>query len=191
MGLEAKPSDDALLERIVQRDVDAFEALYRRHHARLAALVRRLTRCAELADEIANEALLVVWQKASSFRRQAQVSTWLCGIAYRLALKRLTRARTTPTTVDLDDAVLVEPISPEHLAVEAERHRRLLAGMARLPAAQRAVIELTFVHGCSYAEIAALLECPVGTVKTRMFHARARLKAVIGDNECDERETSS
>ncbi len=164
---------------MIARDVEAFEALYRKHHQRLVRLVTRMTRRAELADEIANEAMLVLWQRAPSFRGASQVSTWLCGIAYRLALKRLDRDRRRPDRVELADATEVDPLSPERVVADGQLHARLQRAVAALPASQQAVIELTFVHGCSYAEIARLLDCPVGTVKTRMFHARARLRHAL------------
>lgn len=174
-------ADERLVERVVGHDVAAFELLYRKHYDRLVALVARMTRRAEVAEEVADEAMLVLWRKPQSFRGASRVSTWLCGIAYRLALKRLTRARRQPDLVDLEAVELVDPLSPERVASATERHRLLMRAMAELPPAQLAVVELTFVHGCGYQEIAELLDCPVGTVKTRMFHARLRLKRVLGD----------
>lgn len=172
-------SDEALLERVVARDVRAFETLYRKHHGRLVGLVTRLTRQAELGDEVANEAMLVLWQRASDFRGASRVSTWLCGIAYRLALKRLARDGRRPETVEIAEDHGVDTRSPEHAYAERQRHDRLRRAIAALPPAQRAVVDLTFAEGCSYPEIAELLDLPLGTVKTRMFHARTRLRHAL------------
>jgi len=172
-------SDEALLERVVARDVRAFETLYRKHHGRLVGLVTRLTRRAELGDEVANEAMLVLWQRAPDFRGASRVSTWLCGIAYRLALKRLARDSRRPETVEIAEDHGVDTRSPEHAYAEVQSHDRLRRAIAALPPAQRAVVDLTFAEGCSYPEIAELLDLPLGTVKTRMFHARTRLRHAL------------
>ena len=177
-GGAAAVDDAELMRHVVDRDVVAFEQLYRRHHGRLVALVARLTRRPDLAEDIGNEAMLVAWQRADSFRGAARVSTWLCGIAYRLALKRLGQHR-RHDAVDLDSVELVDPVSVEGRAQDAQIGRLLQAAVAALPPSQRAVVELTFYHGCSQAEIAELLDCPEGTVKSRMFHARQRLRQTL------------
>jgi RNA polymerase sigma factor (sigma-70 family) len=180
--------DLRLLHRVIARDVAAFEELYRRHHRRLVALVARLTRRPDIAEDVTNEAMLVLWRRADSFRGAARVSTWLCGIAYRLALKRLGQTQRHEGSVDLDAVELVDPVSPEQRVGEAEMGARLRRAIDDLPPAQRAVIELTFFHGCSQSEIATLLGCPEGTVKSRMFHARQRLRAALGGerSDCEE-----
>ncbi|MEO1089125.1 MAG: sigma-70 family RNA polymerase sigma factor [Pseudomonadota bacterium] len=182
VGADATSLDDLrLLQRVVGGDVEAFDRLYRRHHGRLVGLVTRLTRRPDLAEDVTNEAMLVLWRRADSFRGAARVSTWLCGIAYRLALKRLGQAERHTGSVDLDDVDLVEPTSPETLAGAAQLGRHLRAALDDLAPAQRAVVELTFFHGCSQEEIARLLDCPEGTVKSRMFHARQRLRHILED----------
>ncbi len=179
-GRAATADDDAELMRlVVERDVRAFERLYRRHHARLVGLVVRLTRRPDLAEDIGNEAMLVAWQKADSFRGAARVSTWLCGIAYRLALKRLGQQQRHDGALDIDEVDVADPVSIEGQAQDAQIARLLQTAVAALPAAQRAVVELTFYHGCSQAEIAEMLDCPEGTVKSRMFHARQRLRLAL------------
>ena len=175
----AAADDVELMRLIVAGDVAAFEQLYRRHHARLVALVSRLTRRPDLAEDIGNEAMLVAWQRAASFRGAARVSTWLCGIAYRLALKRLGQAQRHDGAVDIDTVEVADPVSVENRAAEAQLQRILQRAVASLPPPQRAVVELTFYHGCSQAEVAELLECPEGTVKSRMFHARQRLRQTL------------
>ncbi|MGH7128533.1 MAG: RNA polymerase sigma factor, partial [Planctomycetaceae bacterium] len=81
----------ALLQRVVQRDRDAITELYRAYHARLFKFIFRLTGSYATADELVNDIMLLVWQNAAAFRGNSKVSTWIFGIAYRQAMRRVTR----------------------------------------------------------------------------------------------------
>ena len=175
--------DELLLERIAARDRAAFQELYHRYYQRLFGYVFKVTRRPELVEEAVNDTLLGVWQGAGSFHGRSRPSTWILGIAHRQALKALSRQRRG----DRDADAPVEPRAPEE-GPESLLARRELRGelgwaLAQLPAEQRAVVELTYYQDCSYAEIAEVLGCPVNTVKTRMFHARRRLRALLAGGE--------
>ena len=101
-----------LLERITHRDREAFDELFKVYHPRLFRFVFRMTASYRTADELVNDILLVVWQSAHTFRGDAKVSTWIFGIAYRHALRRLRKRNYT--TVPIDD-ITAEGYSNNHL----------------------------------------------------------------------------
>ncbi len=171
--------DRRLLAAVAEGDRNAFDRLYRRHHPALYRFAWRLVEDPSDAAEVVNEAMLVAWRSASSFRGEARVSTWLFGIAFRIARKRTKRTQQAPKLVPLDDVEVEAPDCPEAEAVRGQAAAVLNAAIASLGPVQRAVVELTFMHGLSYPEIAEVLRCPVGTVKTRMFAARAQLRRLV------------
>ena len=168
----------ALIERVARGDREAFAALYLDYHPRLTRFLDRVTRRPQLVEELLNDTMLVVWRKAQTFNFRSQLSTWIFGIAYRRALKALTRVDDA-VDFDADSAVDAEHPGPDMLAQQRESSALLDRALAELSADHRAVIQLTYYEGCSCKEIAAILECPVDTVKTRMFHARRRLRRLI------------
>ena len=174
-------SDDlTLLRRIAKsRDVAAFDDLYRSYYRRLVSFVLRVTGRPDLVEEVVNDTMMAVWRGADGFAERAKVSTWIFGIAYRQGRHAKTRAASRPETVDVDDIELVEGTTPEDHAQNAGQRRQLLRAMARLSSAQRTVVELTYFQGYRYHEIAEVMGCPVDTVKTRMFHARAKLRSLL------------
>jgi len=151
----------------------ALKELYFLYHRRLARFLTRLTTRVEVAEEIINDTFWVVWQRAGDFRGASLVSTWILGIAYRRALKALQRLK--PKLAAEDDAS--EP--SEEPWQHAELSEWLSVALARLPREQRTVLELAYTLGHSCEEIAAIMECPVNTVKTRMYHARRKLKVLL------------
>jgi RNA polymerase sigma-70 factor, ECF subfamily len=163
-----------LMHRIAKGDRAAFKELYLLYHRRLARFLTRLTTRYDVAEEIINDTFWVVWQRAADFRGASQVSTWIMGIAYRRGLKTLRSLQPLPSTLDPEwESAVEEPWKP------AEMQEWLAAALARLPLEQRLVLELAYHLGHSCEEIAAIMECPVNTVKTRMFHARRKLKPLL------------
>ena len=167
-----------LLERIRQGDDGAFEKLYRIYHPRLTNFLLKLVRRPQLVEEALNDTLMVVWQRPDSFHGGSKLSTWIFAIAYRKALKGLKRFDDP-----LEDVLAAERASDEESPEENSAHfrrRDLLAeAMQELSPAHRAVVDLTYYHELDYNEIARILDCPVGTVKTRMFHARRQLRRLL------------
>ena len=169
----------ALLHRVSRGDRDAFRDLYVRYHRRLARFLARLTHGREDAEEIINDTLWIVWQRAGEFRGASRLSTWIMGIAYRRALKNIRRAATHARVMALERG---EPDATSGDEVEASANRQLLErSLAQLSLEQRLVLEFTYYFDYSCEEIAEIMECPVNTVKTRMFHARRRLRAMLGE----------
>lgn len=176
--------DTLLLERVAAKDRGAFQELYQRYYQRLFGFIFKLTRRPEVVEEALNDTLLAVWKGAASFAGRSRPSTWILGIAHRQALKALSRQRRAERD---PEALPDEPADgPESLAARRELASTLGRALAQLPAEQRAVVELTYYHGCSYAEISSIVGCPVNTVKTRMFHARRRLRGLLAAAGVDE-----
>jgi RNA polymerase sigma-70 factor (ECF subfamily) len=181
---ERPPSDESdllLIDRIAAGDRDAFRDLYGTYYHRLLRFIYRVTRQHELAQEGVNDVMLVVWRNSGSFGRRSKVSTWIMGIAFRKALKLLDgsrRWRDRFKAVDFGDwnegdEGTIEPGENRDL-------RDLLdQGLRQLSPEQRAVVELTYFGGYSHQEIAQITGCPLNTVKTRMFHARAKLRKLL------------
>jgi RNA polymerase sigma-70 factor, ECF subfamily len=179
MILPAKNSprerDSALLVAIAAGDRRALEELYLGYHRRLARFLSRFTSRYENVEEIINDTFMVVWQSAKDFRSASQVSTWVIGIAYRTALKSFRRQKNHAGARSLEDypEQTVDPTS------DAEVNDWLKHGLSRLPIEQRLTLELAYQMGHSLEEIAAITDCPVGTVKARMFHAREKLRQYL------------
>ena len=176
-----------LLKLVATGDRSALTRLYLLYHSRLFKFVFRLTRSYATADEIVNDTMLVVWDKAASFRGDSKVSTWIFGIAYKQTMRRVTRKqlRLSPLT-DLDDA------GHDHDAI-MENEDWVRQGLHTLPAAQKLTVVLVFYMGLTYQETADITGCPVNTVKTRMFHARRKLKKYLSASAIPEsltRETN-
>lgn len=165
-----------LLRLVAQQDRRAFETLYGGYQRRLGRFLGRMTQRQELIDEVVNDTFWVVWQKAGEFRGGSQVSTWIMGIAYRCALKALRRSGSIgsePLPLELED--------PAAKATQVEQELRdwVGKGLRSLPLEQRATLELAYYVGHSCEEIAEIMECSVGTVKARMFHARVKLRNLL------------
>lgn len=173
--------EDATLVACVARgELSAFDALYRRMHPRLRRFLERVTRRPQLVDEIVNDTMLVVWRKAATYDGTSTVSTWVFAIAYRKALKAL-KGVDDPVDADLDDRPHPDARGPDSIFLRQETRLLIVDALATLSPEQRAVVELTYFHECGYREIAAILDCPIDTVKTRMFHARRKLRAALAD----------
>ena len=174
----ADAGDTRLIGQVAAGDRHAFEKLYRGYFPRLARFLNSMTRSVQLIEEIVNDTMLVVWQKAHTFDGSCKVSTWIFAIAYRKACKAI-RGLDQPVDVDPDLLEGDAGSAPEHELELQQLRRAIGVALDDLPAQQRAVIQLTYHHEMGYADIAAIMDCPVNTVKTRMFHARRRLRQLL------------
>jgi RNA polymerase sigma-70 factor, ECF subfamily len=166
-----------LIARVARHDRRAFEELYNLYHRRLARFLARLTHRYDLAEEIINDTFWVVWRNAPDFRGDSQPSTWILGIAYRKARNAFRSAARARVRQNLEAASF--PLTTEEPAREAELRDWLSAALAALPVEQRLAVELCYELGHSCEEIATIMGCPVNTVKTRLFHARAKLQRLL------------
>ncbi len=171
--------EERLISRIVGGDRRAFEDLYRIYSPRLTRFLMNMLRRPHLVEEVLNDTLLVVWTRASSYNGMSKVSTWIFAIAYRKALKALKRVD-EPMEDTQAETRRSPDAGPEKLLDDDQTRAVLLKAIAGLSPDHRAVVDLTYFHEIGYREIAEIMDCPVDTVKTRMFHARRHLKGMLG-----------
>ena len=169
-GSSSNARELELLRQVAAGDRTAFKELYLIYHRRLARFLMRMTSRHDLIEEVINDTLWTVWLKAGDFRGDSLVSTWIVGITYRRALKAL-RRHGAPRPM-LVEEVAVAPDTQ----LEDENREWLGQALAELPLEQRMVMEFSYLMGHSCEEIAQIMQCPVNTVKTRMFHAREKLR---------------
>ena len=182
-------SDDLVIERLRLGDLNAFEDFYKAYRPRLRNFIRNIVAHEDAVDEVFDDVMMVVWKKIADFEGRSKLSTWVFSIAYRRALKeRGRKAAQTSAMVEYKEA----STEPEAVEGEAERavetaraNDRIKAALMKLPSDQGAVVRLAYFEGLSYRDIGAIMQCPEDTVKTRMFHARRKLKAALGGSLAD------
>ncbi len=174
--IDTDATDRMLLQRMSAGDRAALAVLYRSYHGRLGRFLSRLTRRSDVIEEVINDCFWIAWQKAGNFHGDSRVSTWLMGIAYRCGLKALRQHGDEPVA---DDTLPEERIPAHDPGEDRELRDWLGKGLDRLSADQRLVIELVYGVGHGLEDVAAIMQCPVGTVKARLFHARVKLRNVL------------
>ena len=177
-------ADLRLLERIKQGDLDAFQCLYQDFQPRLTRFLMNLVHHPQLVEEVLDDTLLVVWDKAASFKGESKLSTWIFAIAYRKAMKALRKHDLPLEDMQAQGRASEEP-GPEEDWARKRVHGLLRSAMTKLSPQHRAVVDLTYFHDLGYREVAEILKCPVDTVKTRMFYARRYLRESL-DGELDD-----
>ena len=178
------PDERELLARVSAQDLQAFEQLYGIYQPRLARFLVGMLQRPQLIEEVLDDTMMVVWQTAGSFRGSSKLSTWIFAIAYRKALKARARWPKPVEDEEFDTRVSPDP-GPDQQLHHHRLHDALVAAMNQLSREHRAVVDLTYFHGMGYREIAEIVDCPVDTVKTRMFHARRRLKQAMPGSFAD------
>lgn len=176
----ASPLTDAeMIAAIAAGDMSAFEQMHRKYFPKLMHFARRITGSAEAAEEVANDVLMTIWRTADRFEGRSKASTWIFGIAYRMALKQRQKLGLRRGDVELDEEMIAGGPNTEETTIMT---KDLGDALEQLSPELRAVVELTYYNGYLYTEIADILDCPVGTVKTRMMTARKRLRALLSDD---------
>jgi len=169
--------DRELLKQVAAGERRALERLYFSYHGRLGQFLSRLTGRRDAIDEAINDTFWIVWQKAAQFRGDSRASTWIMGIAWRCGLKALRRSGPLPPE-HAESLIDATPNLDTTLAAE-ELREWLDSGLRTLPYEQRATMELAYFLGHSCEEIASIMDCPVNTVKARMFQARIKLRNLL------------
>ncbi|MEH6469932.1 MAG: sigma-70 family RNA polymerase sigma factor [Halopseudomonas sp.] len=173
---ERAAEEVAWLHRIGNGDKAALGLLYQRFAPRIFRFVIRMMKDQAKAEELVNDVMMEVWKNAANFEGRSAASTWILGIA-RFRTLNAVRGKKLDT-VELSQAP--EAVDEQQDASQGKSHEQLRSllrqTIARLSDEHREVVELTFFHGCSYKEVADILQCPENTVKTRMYHAKAKLK---------------
>lgn len=174
---------NALVRRIaVARDREAFKALFLAYAPRVKTYLIRHGAAPEKGEELAQETLLTVWRKADYFDpSKASAAGWIFTIARNLRIDAIRRERSA-MIYNLVSPEPPEPSpTPEAESEHAERESRVRAAVAQLPAEQLEVVRLSFFADKAHAEIASDLSLPLGTVKSRLRLALARLRGAVGD----------
>ncbi|MCX7085230.1 MAG: RNA polymerase sigma factor [Methylococcales bacterium] len=175
--------DAALIARICKADQKALEILYRHYYNQLARFITRVTFREDIIDEVINDVMFVVWEKAVSYDKECKPSTWIFGIAFNKA-RQAARDSNRNSEESLDDLDADNSYFEEDndKLKQLEMTDWLTPALEQLTADQRAVIELTYFQGLPYHEIAVLMDCPENTVKTRMHHAKKKLAVLLNES---------
>jgi len=182
--------DPTLLAAHVAGDPDAFGVLFTRHRDRLWGVALRTMGNPEDAADALQDGMISAFRRAESFRGEAQVTTWLHRIIVNACLDRLRAQRIRAADALPDDleeyagrgslSTADQSPDPEDAALRAERREAVLAALATLPLDQRAALILVDMEGYPVADVAQMLDCAVGTIKSRCSRGRARLAGVLG-----------
>ena len=169
--------DTALLALVARGDPGALGRLYEQYSGRLFGFLLRMAGDRMTAEEILQDTMLAVWRSAGTYAGGSRVATWLFGVARRQAYYRL---RGMPPPVPAEPVDRPDPaLGPDELAIFAAGGTPVAEAVGRLPDHQREVIGLVFVAGLTMADVAEVLGVPVGTVKSRLHHARAALARAL------------
>ena len=177
------PDFAGLIAAVAQRaDRDAFAAVFRHFAPRVKTMLMRGGALAPAAEELAQETMLIVWRKAAQYDpAKSGASTWIFTIARNLRIDLLRRERHPDTLLPDPSDEPDEPISADRLLAAGERDGRVRAAMATLSAEQAAVVRAAFFLDQPHAEIEKFLGIPLGTVKSRLRLAMAKLRAALED----------
>ncbi len=182
-------SDKKLVERVQKGDKGAFDLLVLKYQHKIVNLVMRYVRDPELALDISQEAFIKAYRALPRFRGDSAFYTWMYRIAVNTAKNHLAAQRRRPMDVELDlqdpeqydlHAKLKETDTPEGVTLSNELKETVERAIAALPEDLRTAIVLRELEGMSYEEIAETMECPVGTVRSRIFRARDAIGKKVG-----------
>jgi RNA polymerase sigma-70 factor (ECF subfamily) len=172
-------SDFLLIKEIANGSREAFRTLYGRYVRRVFSYSFKITRNSKIAEEITNDVMFEVWRGAKSFKGKSSLLTWILGIAHNKAINEIRKR--SPELLESEEfsrfANSGEGV--EEKMLEKDRAERIKMALDNLSVEHRTVLELTFYQGLSYQEIAGIMNCPVNTVKTRMFYAKEKLKETL------------
>ena len=187
--MSSQSSDKKLVKRVQKGDKGAFDLLVLKYQHKIVNLVMRYVRDPELALDITQEAFIKAYRALPRFRGDSAFYTWMYRIAVNTAKNHLAAQRRRPMNVELDmqdpdqydlHAKLKETDTPEALTLSKELQDTVERAIAALPEDLRTAIILRELEGMSYEEIAQTMECPVGTVRSRIFRARDAISKKVG-----------
>lgn len=179
--MKSQDTDNQLVERVLENDTRAFTLLVMRYQHKVLGLISRFVKDPHEAEDVTQEAFLKAYRALPSFRGDSAFYTWLYRIAVNTAKNYLvSRGRRPPSTdVDLDDAELVDDTStlrdvetPDATMEKEDLQRIINQAIEDLPEELRTAFTLREFSGLSYEDIMEIMDCPVGTVRSRIFRAR-------------------
>lgn len=182
-------TDSELVSRIKKGDMKAFDALVAQYSKRVANIAYSLLSDREDALDAAQEVFVRVYKNISTFRGDSTVSTWIFRITRNVCTDFLRKRKANTISIDEENddepktEISDESNSPEQIAERNEKVAAVRSAIAQLDETQRTVITLFDMNGLSYEEIAAVMRCPVGTVKSRLYRAREQLRKILMENK--------
>src|SRR5689334_8590857 len=176
--MDSRPDDETLLLAVAGRDMGAFRMLYERHAGWLAIRLSRRCNDRDLVADAIQDTFVAVWQKPRGFRGDGDIAAWLWGIAIRRLVSRL-RTRGSVAAAFAGHAG-VAPAAEDQVLLSVE-YGDIGQALARLSPEMRAVIQAVVLDGLSAREAAHLLRVPVSSVKTRLYRAKAHLRAALAE----------
>jgi RNA polymerase sigma-70 factor (ECF subfamily) len=183
-----KSTDQALVRRVQRGEKAAFDLLVLKYQHKLAKLISRYIRDPSEVLDVAQEAFLKAYRALPRFRGDSAFYTWLYRIAINTAKNHLVAQGRRPPDTDIDsvdaeqydgDSILKDQSTPENLALRDEIERAVVEAIEALPEDLRSAITLRELEGLSYEEIAQAMDCPIGTVRSRIFRAREAINKVL------------
>ncbi len=176
------PDEIAWVRQIAQGDAGAFEKLFRCYAPRIFRFALGYLNDPSHAEEVVQETMIAVWKGAKNYREQSQVSSWILGIARNKALDRVRGRQREPESLrEKLDRRASARATPEQITQRQTQIERVRAALERLSPEHREVMMLAFYHDLSYAKIAQILNCPEGTVKSRVYYAKEQLKKLLSE----------
>jgi len=172
--------DPSLLRCISSGDRQALEELHYRHGAGIKRFLSQLCGDHQLVEDAYQEALVAVWRSAGSYSGKSTVRAWMLGVAKRQASMLTRRKKLDDGDTDALDQISTTVGDPEALTIASASREQISLAVSKLPEGQRAVVLLVLVEGLSYQNGADILGVPVGTVRSRLNHARRFLQQVLG-----------
>ena len=199
MSVRTEPTDAELLDRITAGDREALGIIFRRHHGTVYRFSRQMLGSIEAAEDVTQDVFVALTRSPERFDPAvASLSTYLYGIARNLVLQRYRRSRARfEVNIDAvageEEASLAVPGDPVDALSRAQAMRQLRNAILRLPVHYREVVVLCELNGLAYEDAAAILQCPVGTVRSRLSRARQilieRCRALLGNDKAEPEGT--
>lgn len=190
---KAEPTDHQLVLRVQKGDKRAFDLLVLKYQYKLQAIISRFVRDTDEVADVTQEAFIKAYRALPKFRGDSQFYTWLYRIAINTAKNYLVSKSRRPSSTDIDVAdaeqfanneKLIDESSPEDFIMTQELAQVIKDSLSQLPEDLRTALTLREFEGMSYEEIAAVMGCPVGTVRSRIFRAREFIdKHVLGESD--------
>jgi RNA polymerase sigma-70 factor (ECF subfamily) len=177
--MASEPTDVELIREILAGRVDRFETLIRRYQRLVAAAALRMGVSRQEIEDVANEVFYKVYRSLSRYEPTHAFSTWLYRITVNASLDHRRSRRHDARSEEIPAGLADGRPSPFETAGERDRARRLQEALVRVPGRYRAPLVLAHVEGLPVEEVARILDLPEGTVKSRLFRARAMLKEII------------
>lgn len=183
----ARDTDEQLVAKVQKGDRHSFDLLVLKYQHKVMSLVRRFVKDQSEAEDVAQEAFIKAYRAINSFRGDSAFYTWLYRIAVNTAKNALdARKRRPGSDLDIDDAEdfafsdsLRMDENPENLLASEDMHRIIEETLASLPEDLRKALMLREFDGLSYEDIASMMDCPIGTVRSRIFRAREAIDIAI------------